>query len=256
MIGLSKYLAFSILFCFFIGCSVPETRSVAKGRVVDVDTVNAPDVDKYIDSLVQIYRAPLQSQMEEVLAYSAQQMRKGTPEDLLNNFVADLVFDKGAAIYTPADGNPIDICILNYGGLRTSIPEGAVTQSRIFELMPFENEMVVVTMTAENAWQMLEYIASRNVGVPVSGIRLGVKDGKVADVLIQGKPYDAGRNYKVLTSDYLASAGDNMRFFRDPVATEILGLRIRDAIIMHLREVHQQGQMISSALDGRVYYKK
>lgn len=249
-------MAFSILFCFVFACSVPETRSVAEGKVMDVDTVNAPVVDRYIDSMVQIYRAPLQSQMEEVLAYSAQQMRKGTPEDLLNNFVADLVFEKGAAIYTPTDGQPIDICILNYGGLRTSIPEGAVTQSRIFELMPFENEMVVVTMTPENAWQMLEYIASRNVGVPVSGIRLGVKDGKVADVLIQGEPYNADRNYKVLTSDYLASAGDNMRFFRDPVATEILGLRIRDAIIMHLREVNAQGQMISSALDGRVYYMK
>jgi 2',3'-cyclic-nucleotide 2'-phosphodiesterase (5'-nucleotidase family) len=253
---LSKHLAFSILFCFVFACSAPETRSIAEGKVMDVDSINAPVADVYIDSIIQIYRAPLQSQMEEVLAYSTQQMRKGTPEDLLNNFIADLVFDKGSAIYAPADGHPIDICILNYGGLRTSIPEGAVTQSRIFELMPFENEMVVVTMTPENAWNMFEYIASRNVGVPVSGIKLGVKDGKVADVLIQGKPYDSGKNYKVLTSDYLASSGDNMRFFRDPVATEILGLRIRDAIIMHLREAHQQGQMISSALDGRVYYKK
>ncbi len=258
MFRLSKILAYSIL--FFVAavssCSSVDQKKVVEGRVVPVDKDQMAEIDMAVDAVIETYRSSLSAEMSQVLAHSAQTMRKGTPEDLLNNFVADLVLEKGQDRYLPDDGKAIDMCVLNYGGLRTSIPQGEITRSRIYELMPFDNEMVVLTISPEKTQELFEYIASRNVGVPLSGIQLGVKDRKVASVSIRGEPFDMSRPYKVLTSDYLASAGDNMSFFVDPLNTELIGMRIRDAIILHLEEQHKKGLMISSQLDGRIYYEE
>jgi 2',3'-cyclic-nucleotide 2'-phosphodiesterase (5'-nucleotidase family) len=250
-----------LLFCtlsFLIlahACKAPRQSMALEGELVRVDSLNAPLPDPVTDEIIAGYRTALEAEMNQVIAHSAQLMRKGTPEDLLNNFIADLVLEKGQSIYGQAGGSKIDFCVLNYGGLRTSIPEGPVTRSRIFEVMPFENEMVVLTLSPEKTWEVFEYIASRSTGTPISGLKIGIRDRKPEDVLVQGQPFDPDRAYRVLTSDYLAGSGDNMAFFTNPIHTEVLGLRIRDAIIMHLEEHAAREEKISSRLDGRIYYK-
>ncbi len=217
-----------------------------------IDSLNMDQIDVRVDSVIAIYRHELEAEMNQVLAYSAHVMERGTPEGLLNNFVADLVMDLGQELYHPDDGKGIDFTLLNYGGLRTSIPEGAVSRARIFELMPFENEMVVLTISPGRTSELFDYLAGSAVGMPVSGIHLEITNGEVSSVLIGGEPLDENRPYKVLTSDYLAGGGDNMVFFLDPLHEEYLGMRIRDAIIETLIRHHEKGEMISSSLDGRI----
>ncbi len=244
----------NVFFLLFIlwACGTSHTPVEVNGRLVAVDSLNIPEKDASIDSVIAIYRTALDEEMNQVLAHSAHVMQRGSPEGLLNNFVADLVMETGQGRYTPDDARPIDFTLLNYGGLRTSIPEGPVTRARIFELMPFENEMVVITLTPENTFKAFEYLATSQRGMPVSGIRLRAVNNEVQEVLIQGAPFDASRNYKVLTSDYLAGGGDNMVFFLDPVDEELLEKRIRDAIIDHLVAQNSQGRHIESKLDGRI----
>lgn len=245
-------LLFSII-CIVQGCSVTEQEKVVEGKVILLDTINAPFVDSHIDSVINIYRSDLEEEMNQEIALSAVAMEKGTPQGLLNNFVADLVFEKSRQLYKAEDNKPIDFCLLNYGGLRTSLPQGPVTRSRVFELMPFENEMIVITLSPEKTWELFEYLAAANVGMPVSGITLGIKDNTVSDIKIQGEAFDPGKNYKVVTSDYLAGGGDNMNFFLDPVSEEYLGMKIRDAIMLHLEKETREGKMITSELDNRIY---
>lgn len=258
MFRLRKLLLVCIFPVLLVGqaCESQDTARAVHGTLIRVDSVSAPVPDPAVDSIIALYRTSLEAEMNQVIAHSAQLMQKGTPEDLLNNFIADLVLEKGHEWYVPEDGRPIDFCVLNYGGLRTSIPEGPVTRSRIFEVMPFENEMVVLTLSAEKTWEVFEYIASRSVGTPVSGITIGIRERKPASVLVQGEAFDPNRTYKVLTSDYLAGSGDNMSFFANPLGTEVLGLRIRDAIILHLKEQDAMGRKISSSLDGRIYFQE
>lgn len=237
----------------FGACSSPEVPITAEGGLLRIDSTTVAQVDQEVDSIISIYRSSMQEEMSRVLAHSESAMQKASPEGLLNNFVADLVLEQAHEIYQPEDDAPIDFCLLNYGGLRTSLPQGPVTLSRVFELMPFENEMVVVTLTPEKTRQLFEYLASSEVGMPVSGITLGIRDNEVAEVTIQGEPFDDTQNYKVVTSDYLAGGGDNMNFFLDPVALEILGRKIRDAIILHMERQDQQGNLIGSQLDNRIY---
>ncbi|MFO7872928.1 MAG: 5'-nucleotidase [Bacteroidales bacterium] len=222
------------------------------GTLISIDSTTVKEKDPEADSLIALYRAQLEAEMNEVLAYSEQTMEKDSPEGLLNNFVADLILEQGRSLYSPDDGQPIDFCLLNYGGLRASIYEGEVTRARIYELMPFENEMVVITLTPEKTRDLFEYLAEADRGMPVSGIRINIEGGQVNEVTIGGEPFDADRHYKVLTSDYLAGGGDDMTFFLEPVDREMLGKRIRDAIIDYLTAQDQQGNKISSQLDGRI----
>ncbi len=242
---------FSLLFILW-ACGTSHTTVEVDGRLVAIDSLTIPEKDRQVDSVIAIYRVAMEKEMNQVLAHSAHVMQRGSPEGLLNNFVADLIMETGQQLYTPVDGRPIDFTLLNYGGLRTGIPKGPVTRARIFELMPFENEMVVLTLSPGNTLRAFEYLAASERGMPVSGIRLHVESNAVKKVSIQGAPFDASRNYKVLTSDYLAGGGDNMVFFLNPENEELLGKRIRDAIIDYLVKQNNLGRQIESKLDGRI----
>lgn len=237
-----------------MACSPAKEHAHVEGTLIPVDREHSAAKDHLIDSVISIYRADLEKEMAEVLAYSAQIMTRGTPEALLNNFVADLSLNLGHELYRPADARPIDFCLLNYGGLRAPIPKGPVTRANIFELMPFENELVVLTLSAEKTLELFDYLASASVGMPVSGLRMSIRDEEVREVSINGAPFNPERPYKVLTTDYLAGGGDNMTFFLDPLNTEYLGIRLRDAIILHLQRQHGKGEEIKSKLDGRISY--
>lgn len=243
---------FFVLAILLTACESAREPYRLEGRLLPVEADFFPATDPPTDSIIELYRLALETEMNQVLAISDQVMRRGSPEGLLNNFVADLILDMGQRLYDPTDGQPIDFCLLNYGGLRTSIPEGPVTRSNIFELMPFENEMVVLELSPEKTWALFEFLAAHERGMPVSNLSLVIADGKPQEVKIGGEAFDPQRNYKVLTSDYLAGGGDHMTFLLDPIHSEMLGMRIRDAIIAHLKEQQALGQRIRSQLDGRI----
>lgn len=252
----NQRLFFSLIISIFLllpACRQSDIPREVTSELILLDSINVPVPDQSIDSIIGTYRSGLDKEMNQVLAHSPFAMRKASPEGLLNNFVADLVFEVASELYEPADGKAIDFCLLNYGGLRTSLPQGEITRSRVFELMPFENEMVVLTLSAEKTLELFEYVARGEQGMPVSGVKIGIKNRQLASLQVQGKDLDMNRNYKVVTSDYLAEGGDRMRFFLDPVNTEMIGMRIRDAIILYLERETASGRELFAELDGRIF---
>lgn len=117
--------------------------------------------------------------------------------------------------------------------------------------MPFENEIVVVTLTGKKTSELFDYLAYVN-GMPLSGARMGIKNNKQEGATIGGLPIDTNQTYRVATSDYLAHGGDRMKFFLDPISIENLGHKLRDAIIDYLVAEHQAGRTINAQLDGRI----
>jgi 2',3'-cyclic-nucleotide 2'-phosphodiesterase (5'-nucleotidase family) len=197
----------------------------------------------------------MDSEMNKVLAYSDQVMIKGNPEGLLNNFVSDLILKKSNEYYKAADGKKVDMCLLNTGGLRQSLPKGAITLGKVYELMPFENYLVIVTLSGVKTKQMFDYIAKVG-GMPLSGFAMGMKDTLAVNVTMNGKPFDISKNYTIVTSDYLANGGDKMKFFNDPIKREALGVKVRDAIIIYIKEENEKGNTLKAKLDKRIYYEK
>jgi len=247
-------LVLSLIYIFVIfACKGPDQQKFTlDGSVILMDSINVPETDKEQEKIILEYRESLEADMSRVLVHSEHVMERGSPEGKLNNFVADLVFEIGEEIYQPDDGKNIDFCLLNYGGLRVPLPEGEITYERVFELLPFENEMVVITLTGEKTRELFQYLSASERGMPVSGIRLKIKDNEPYEILINENEFDINKSYKVLTSDYLAGGGDHMNFFLQPVNYELLGMRVRDAIILHMQRVNEEGKKIRSELDGRI----
>lgn len=197
------------------------------------------------------YRIEMSAKMNRVLATSAQPMEKGQPESVLGNFVADLCMLIANRHQEKNSLPAADFCVLNNGGLRSSLPEGNLLLRHAFELMPFDNELVVIEMEGSLVAKVLDYIAEKG-GVPVSGLRMSVANGTPSGVYIGGKPYDPERTYRVLTSDFLAGGGDSMNMFAESNSVYSTSIKVRDAIIMFLEESGNQNRIVTAQKDGRI----
>jgi 2',3'-cyclic-nucleotide 2'-phosphodiesterase (5'-nucleotidase family) len=207
--------------------------------------------DSSVIRLSDPYRREMSEKMNVVLARSAQPMEKGQPESVLGNFVADLCFDLANRYNQQNSLPPGDFCILNNGGLRSSLPEGDLMLRHAYELMPFDNELVVIEMNGQLTARVFDYIAQKG-GVPVSGLKMNITDGKATDVIIGGKPFDPSNSYRLVTSDYLAGGGDAMNMFGEAASRYGTGIKVRDAIITRLTELGKQNKLAVAKKDGRI----
>lgn len=216
-------------------------------------TTYAVDKDLVVDSAViktyLPYKKQLEGEMNQVLGYAEVLLTKSNdlPETLLGNFFSDAILQQ-ALKYDPT----IDFSIPSTkGGIRADLPKGQIKLSNIFELMPFENELITITLKGNDVQELLNFIAATN-GQPVAGLRFKIVDNKPVEVLIKGKPFDPRQTYRVLTSDYIAGGGDNTRGFKNPVEKKVLGLKLRDALINYVKENQAAGKTINPKLDGRI----
>lgn len=192
------------------------------------------------------YKTRIDSLMREVIAVSETEITKDRPEGLLNNLVADAIFEAGRS-----ENIEFDMAYTNYGGLRIPLPKGDIQLFRVFELMPFENLLTTVRFTGPNMQRFLDYIAASG-GDPVSGITFKIKHKKAVDILIQGKSIDINRSYTILTSDYMANGGDGGDIFLESTDRKEYSLKLRDAIALYLRSHTKQGKIVSPKKDGRI----
>lgn len=209
-------------------------------------------------ALITPYKENLEKEMNEVLVISAEEFpkEKGKPETKLGNLVADLSIEIAQKTY---NGN-IDFCLLNFGGLRTSLPKGEITRGKIFELMPFENELVVVTIALDSLNKLLNYLYFVSAQPISNGLTLEkyeIFDGQTFKEGFSTKEnkYRTNKEFNILTSDYLANGGDNMTFFLNPISYQKVGIKLRDAIIQYCVEQHAQGKQLSGKIEGRIVYE-
>ena len=145
-------------------------------------------------------------------------------------------------------GKKVDFSMSNYGGIRAAITKGNVTVSNAFELMPFDNTLVVVELNYEKIQELFSYFISKKMAHPLSShIELKIKN-KSYNVLINGKSIDKDKTYFVATSNYLQKGGDAMNFFKNPLSLYDSNFLIRDAIV----EYFKSKDTLISNLDNRV----
>ena len=215
----------------------------------------APGENAMVDSTmlkkIQPYKDSLDADMNVVLAESAASMEKGLPESVLGNFFSDICLSEANKMYHPSDNHPVDFAFFNNGGLRSSLPKGAIRKRDVYELMPFENELIVLTLHGASVQKIFNFIASKG-GVPVAGLRMNIQNNKPANPMIHGMAFDSTRAYKVLTSDYLANGGDQCFFLEEATNREYTGQKIRDVLLTYLQAQGRAGTTVSSRLDQRI----
>jgi len=185
--------------------------------------------------------------MNIVIGQAAETMKAHAPESLLSNFSAD-IYKLSATEYLK---QPVDIGIVNLGGLRTEIPAGNITIRKVFELMPFENELVILWLKGDKLDELLQFFAKVG-GEGVSGIRMTIANNKAVDITINGQALDADKLYSIATNDYLAGGNDKMgqlAMYEKRVNTRI---KVRNMLLDYIKNQTKKGNIIQSKLDGRI----
>lgn len=174
------------------------------------------------------YKQKLDLEMKQVIAYCDSNLTKDVNDVSLGNFACRTVED-----YVRINRNEIagkHIVILNRGGLRNNIPMGEITKGHIFELMPFDNEIVVLKITGEKLMDCIRSII-KDKKLISRNLSFTVKDNEASDIKIWGFPFNIKENYYIVTTDYLAMGGDNCFFFGKPIAYETTKIKLRDVMI-------------------------
>jgi len=221
---------------------------------IDSTLIIAPDPK--IEAVILPYRTKLEKDMGEVLCISKDPLFGGRPESPLTNFCADLILQESDSICRKKYPNiRISASMVNRGGLRVPLPKGEIKVQNMFELMPFENEIVFLKMNGMEMRRFIDHMASRG-GEGVSGMRFGIKADKGINPEIQGQPLDDAKSYWLVTSDYIANGGDGSEILSSIKERIATGVKFRDMFIDHLRKMGKKGILIEAKTDGRVYDAK
>jgi 2',3'-cyclic-nucleotide 2'-phosphodiesterase (5'-nucleotidase family) len=251
---MNKSILFGILVFSLLSCSEnkKEKKKSDTSNQIEIKEASiklAPNLpeDSILNNQLEQYRQRLKKDMGVVLTYSNFGMVKERPQSRLTNLMADMVLSEGRMTFS----QPIDFCLLNYGGIRSSLPKGDITLKNVYELMPFDNAISILTIPGDSIVSMVNYLKRRG-GEPVSGLELIFEDEKEDIIKINGNLLKKDKNYTLITSDYLANGGDRMKFLSNPLEREDNDLKIRDLIINYFKK----NPKLNSTTQSRITYVK
>lgn len=226
------YLAFAKAILLTTACKNPtNSLQLAKANQIAIDSSSTANTE--IEDFIQPYKQRVEEQMNEILCYNTTRMHKNdTPlNTAIGNMMAHIVMEQGNPIFKSRTNNTIDIVLLNHGGIRAPMDKGVVTTRTAYEIMPFENEIVVATLNKVQLNDMIQYLVSKERAHPFLGLKIKINNTGLPTVDVADK-----ETYYVATNDYLHKGGDNMTFFKD-TPTQKLDYKIRNAMIDYFKKV-------------------
>ncbi len=234
-----KHFVAIITIFTFGSCKQPFYQSTRiEGKQINIkDTLTA---DPSIEAFVRPFREHINNSLDSVLAYAPNTLSKtdGEYNTAIGNLMADIVMKQVNPVFHKRTGKNIDVVLLNHGGIRAVISKGNITSRTAFEVMPFENSVVVAELNAGQMRDLCKYLSEANRAHPISGMQLTLNnDQSIHQVSVQGQPINDSKSYYVATSDYLVNGGDNMAFFRSPISLTETDYLIRNAMIDYFKKM-------------------
>lgn len=203
--------------------------------------------DDKANKIIQPYKKMIDSLMNIHIIDATQELKKDLPEGSLGNMVCDVSMK-----WAIKQGKHPDFCVMNNGGLRIpTIYQGPVFVRTIYELMPFDNQFVLLKLSGKKCLELFQAIAKAG-GTPESGFRMAIQNEMPVDIQIGSKPFDENNSYWVLTSDYMANGGDKSDFFQNPIERVDLNVLIRTALVTQLKDMFYDGETLQAIKDGRI----
>jgi 2',3'-cyclic-nucleotide 2'-phosphodiesterase (5'-nucleotidase family) len=234
----------------------PAARDV-HARVTQIPIDASIKDDPAVDQMLAVY-GPKVRALDVVIGRLKGELRKGGyGAGSLGNFVADGMRAQASIKL----GKPVDLAIINSGGLRRdAIGEGDLRARDIFELLPFENKLMTLELNGEQLKRLLEIIVSSHEAQ--AGARIVYKtnaerkqemeSAKLRDAQNREHDIEPQATYTVVTIDYLYKrGGDQFGVLREGKNVKELGITHRDAVMDYVKSETAAGRDIKPNLDGR-----
>lgn len=230
----------------------------AAGQLIAID--DSLSADKAAADKLAEYSAPIKQLLQKAagctkvaLEGEGEQIR--TRETNLGNMVADSILEKGRYVNA-------ELAIINGGAIRTSLPAGDISIGNVYEMLPFDNYMVSADVSGAQLMGALENGVSQVEGVKgrflqVANLRYtwnaAAAPGKrivSAEVkTLEGyRPVEAGKVYRVVTSEFVAGGGDGFTDIKAAAAQINMCFPLTDVVAEYL----DQHSPVNPGVEGRI----
>ncbi|MFI8378130.1 MULTISPECIES: 5'-nucleotidase C-terminal domain-containing protein [unclassified Leeuwenhoekiella] len=232
-----RLYSLALLGFLLVACKQSQaTLTSIQGKQINITDSIASDLS--VIEYIAPYKKRIDEEMNAILAYAPESLSKsdGPYNTAIGNMMADAVLEFCDPVFFKRSGKHIDGVVLNHGGIRSVLRAGNVTMGTAYEIMPFENSIVVVEISSDEARAMFQYLKSGKAH-PIANMQLILNaNDDIDSALINGKPIENGKTYFIATNDYLQQGGDGMVFFTNPKTIEILDYKMRTILIDHFKK--------------------
>jgi len=137
----------------------------------------------------------------------------------------------------------VQIAIQNGGGLRRTLEKGQITMGDLYEIMPFDNQLVTLEMTGADIKKAIDHgIFNPEVGNgQFAGLRVEFDktkefENRITKISLEdGTPLDMEKYYTVVTNDFLITGGDKYDF-KNAKNVKDTFIPIRDVLVEAIKE--------------------
>ncbi len=241
----------SLLIILFLSLaySCKEIPNRIEGKRIEInDSILA---NKEIEDFISPYRDNVNKNLDSVISYAPETYSKtdGEFNTAIGNLMADAVFSESNPIFNKRTGKNIDFVLLNHGGIRAIISQGNITSRTAYEVMPFDNSVVVVALKGKQINELFNYLSKAKRAHPVSKqVELLLdEEFNIKKALVNGKPIVENETYYIATNDYLYNGGDRMTFFHPNDSLYSIDYKIRNVLIDYFKKV----DTINPKIDNR-----
>lgn len=221
-----RFSLFSIL--LFIGaglsaCSFGLQKTVHTS-LITVDKRVEAHIENSLDTLIAPFKEKLALEMNEKIAVAEVDFINERMNGNLGNLVSSVLLKEAHQIQ-----NDSLICVLNFGGLRSTLNKGDILLGDVYKLLPFDNYLVLILLKKEATEGLKKWILSTG-GQPIAGFY--IEDGELLD---QNKQKWKERDCWIVTSDYLLNGGDHADFFKENLQVIQTDLLLRDVFLKGIK---------------------
>ncbi len=235
-----KRISFVLLLCLTLLSACHKKKHLVKVESTRIEINDSTPGNVDIENFIQPYRENVKKNLDSVLAYSPETYAKGDGKlnTAIGNLMADIVLEQANPIFISRTKDTIDMVLLNFGGIRAPIPKGNISARTAYQVMPFENSLVVVEMKGVLIKELITYLQESQKPHPIAGIKLTVDANfDLIKALINDAEIKDDATYYVATNDYLFNGGDAMYFFKRSEKSYPLQYKIRNAMIDYFKKV-------------------
>jgi len=193
----------------------------------------APD-DEIADTILVMQKIA-EAGMDEIIGEASMNITKfGTgTQNLIGNLVCEAMKD-----YTEAD-----FAFMNLGGIRDEILSGPIAYRDVFNVMPFDNQIVLIEVDGKFLKEIIETrVSGSRHGLRTAGIKVVInrkrKDfNRISKLTIGGEPWKEDKIYKIATSDFLLQGNAGLALLTKIPESKITRYEqgLRDVIVEYIK---------------------
>jgi len=199
-----------------------------------------------ITSIIKPYGDSVNKLMNAVIGYNESQLERKKQGNTLGYFITDAYLEMARQKMD----TKVDIAFMNTGGVRLpDLPAGTITLGKMYELMPFDNLMMLVKMKGSLLKQYLDTLAASD-GIIETGMTIHVVNKTAQEIMIGGKPLDLNAEYTIVHSDYVIINTNLLKSLVRKANSYLL----RDALIDYVKLNNNQGKKIKVSNIDRITY--